>query len=269
MKRSGVETEIFINECSLQGQFQTIEQFENAVRQFMSIFTSIKQKNTLNTCLYKSEIFMDFKAIRNSPFQTSMNQIKDKSLKTAFTGVIFNKSNPIDWRKQRLHHTEDVYVLAETQQEVTNTSVAEVAERQSQKTESSYLLVNFSGSCFQKTHPTFPLCRLIPVIKKQTSSNIELECLDNQNAFEQWVRDKLDIRHFLERNSERFTKDKDIVQGQSVYIENKTSNVWYLDNLHKNHFEVFNSKGEHLGEANLLGEINADAKDNRKKYKNK
>ncbi len=268
MKNAGVKTEIFINECSLQGQFQTTEQFEKAVEQFMSIFTFIKQKDTLDAHLYKSEVFMDFDAIKDSPFQTSLNQIKDRTLKRAFINLIFNKLNPSNWHEQRLHQAEDTYVLAGTQQKVTNTSIAEVAERQLQKIELAYLLINFSCSSFQKPHSIFPSCRLIPVVKKQTSSDIDLDCLDSKYAFEQWIQNKLDLRNFLERSTEEYTKTKNIVQGQSVYVENKTNNFWYLDNLHKNHFEVFDPQGEHLGEANLLGEIDIRKKDNKKKFRN-
>jgi hypothetical protein len=60
----------------------------------------------------------------------------------------------------------------------------------------------------------------------------------------------------LDRN--RFSKTKKIEQGQCVYLETATNHYWYFDNLHKDHYEVFNRNKEHIGAANLQGEINRD-----------
>lgn len=47
-------------------------------------------------------------------------------------------------------------------------------------------------------------------------------------------------------------------QGQPIFKEIATGNYWYLDNLHKHHYEVFSSNGrEHLGEADLSGNFDA------------
>jgi len=149
---------------------------------------------------------------------------------------------------------------------VTDTSIAEIAERQLQQNEFAYLLVNFSASSFNASHPDFSLCQLIDVFKNQDTTKISVDCLDNKDAFEQWVQNKLDTRNFLERNADRFDKIKSVVQGQSVYVECVTNNRWYLDNLHKDHFEVFNRQGEHLGEANLQGILDTTRKDSKKRF---
>jgi hypothetical protein len=62
----------------------------------------------------------------------------------------------------------------------------------------------------------------------------------------------------------RFAKTNYIQQGKVVYQEIQTSQYWYLDNRHKNHYEVFDSDGRHLGEADIHGNLNTDkAKDGR------
>lgn len=40
-------------------------------------------------------------------------------------------------------------------------------------------------------------------------------------------------------------------QGQEIFREINSGRYWCLDNLHKNHFEVYSSTYEHLGEADL------------------
>ena len=68
-------------------------------------------------------------------------------------------------------------------------------------------------------------------------------------------------------NTIRFKKTSKNIQGEHVYKEINTNNYWYFDNFHKNHFEVFNYKMEHIGEADLNGIIDTTKKDNNKKLK--
>jgi len=81
--KAGRLTQIFVNECSLQAQFQTVEHFEQAVKVFMLVFDSINKNQHLHKELYKSELFIQHDAMKNSPFQASLNQLKERSLKTA------------------------------------------------------------------------------------------------------------------------------------------------------------------------------------------
>lgn len=267
MKGRAITAEIFINECSLQAQFQTTNEFELAILGISSLIEVIKTKNNLELEFYRGNIFIGFEAIKNQTFQKTFNQLnKDTQLK--FKRLLTD--NLKNWQNdnERIHQSTDNYILVETSQSVTNTSVAEITERKLQKSEIAFLLVNFSCSEFTNTHPNFSLCQLITVIKNQTEPSVNLDCLDNKAAFEQWVQDKLDFRNFLERNTNRFNKTSKDVQGQSVYSEIETGNSWYLDNLHKNHFEVFNKQGEHLGEADLEGNLNKKKADKNKLFHN-
>jgi 5'(3')-deoxyribonucleotidase len=62
-------------------------------------------------------------------------------------------------------------------------------------------------------------------------------------------------------NRQRFTKTHLVEQGKTVYKEISTHYDWYLDNLHKDHYEVFNAKGEHIGIANFQGQIDTSKKE--------
>lgn len=250
MKKSPTKAEIFINECSLQGQFETNAEFEKHVISLIVLMDKIIQKNNFNAELYKGNFFINFEAVKNQIFQKTFSELKQQT-QVRFKSLLSKTAR--DWQKQAVHQATEQYVLVENLQHVTGTSIAEIAERKLQQSELAYLLINFSYSNFQTNHPTFSLCRLISVIKNQNPPKIDLDCLDNEEAFEQWVTDKLDKRNFLERNSARFQKTTYIVQGQAVYIEVKTACYWYLDNLHKDHFEVFNKQGQHLGYSNLQG----------------
>jgi hypothetical protein len=266
MSKATIKTQIFINECSLQGQFQAISDFEKSVKQFITLFTLINNQENLHKETYKNEFFVAYEAIQNSPFQESLNKIKDRSLKNAFINIIFNKLNPTNWQNQRLHQETDSYLLTQNAQNVVNTSIAEVAERKLQQNQIAFLLVNFTDSSFKTPHHTLSQCQLIAVIKNNNHLEIIIDTLDNKTAFEQWVIDKLDNRNFLERNSHRFKKTaRASGQGTVIYQELETGNYWYFDNFHKTHFEVFNPLNEHLGEADLRGILNTTKQDKTKK----
>lgn len=51
------------------------------------------------------------------------------------------------------------------------------------------------------------------------------------------------------------------VQGASVHEELATGNLWYLDMLHKTHYEVFDRNYKHLGEADLNGSLDKNKRD--------
>jgi len=55
------------------------------------------------------------------------------------------------------------------------------------------------------------------------------------------------------------------VQGQIVYKNLKTGYYWYLDNFHKDHYEVFDQTGKnHLGEADMNGNLFPNSADKNK-----
>ena len=70
-------------------------------------------------------------------------------------------------------------------------------------------------------------------------------------------------------NTSDYVKTKNKVKGASVY--KKGDKYFYRDTLHKGeraHLEVFDKKGNHIGEANpLTGEIIINSADNSKKLK--
>lgn len=63
-------------------------------------------------------------------------------------------------------------------------------------------------------------------------------------------------------NKDRFKRTSQVQQGQTVFEELKTGYFWYLDNLHKDHYEVFNSIRKHIGVADLDGNIDTSKVDN-------
>lgn len=66
-------------------------------------------------------------------------------------------------------------------------------------------------------------------------------------------------------DTSRFMRTNYVVQGQTVHREMASGRYWYLDNMHEDHHEVFDYKGDHLGEADLNGNLNVKKRDPKKK----
>jgi hypothetical protein len=271
--------EIFINELSLEGQYQTIEEFEQSVLIFNSLIQYIREKIRNNSIFYlDQDRIMLYFAIDKVQFEKSLNNLKDKAIKMAFKNIIYNKNNPKDWRKEQQHSPQDEFKYL--QQNVTDTSLAEVAERKLQNKNSIYLVINFQNSSFNEPHADIQACCLISVVKNSTIS-IDMDGLDNQEGLHHWISLKLP---FYSNNStytprdnqtilddkKRFRKTSNIFQGRNIYAELTTRTYWYIDNLHTgkaSHFEVFDKHGKHIGEANLDGDIDRNKRDANKKLK--
>ncbi|MEH2255514.1 MAG: hypothetical protein V7K60_04755 [Nostoc sp.] len=276
--------EIFINEVSLEGQFMTEAEFRDAIKIFNSIFELINQR-IKDRELYKedSNIYANYEAIKGYNFNASLNQLKDRSLKTAFINIVFNKSNPKQWRTEQLHSSEDLFdclTIDNDYKNVGDTSLAEVAERKIQNEKKEYLLVNFINSNFKITHPHIIKCCLITVIKNNLEENqICIDSIDSKLALEYWLENKFNLSSLeysldatesprdeqtLLRDTTRFRKTSFRYDGRFVYCEFTTSWYWYVDNLHEGkaaHLEVFDKRGFHLGEADLQGNIDTAKKD--------
>lgn len=238
--------EIFINELSLEGQFYSEADFLQAVKEFVRIFSLISERR-INA--YRNElVFLNKELIRNENFQASFEKIKDKGFKEAFKSIIFNKTNPRDWKPEQIHSADDIFECKLLQNSfVTDTSLAEIAERNLQNGMIRRLLVNFLNSSFSQSQ--------IVCVFKNEIQQIDIEGIDNKPDFENWLGVTQTIADQFLRNPTKFRRTDRHYQGKPIFCEIETAYYWYLDNFHKNEFEVFNSRGEHLGVANLQGVI--------------
>lgn len=272
--------EIFINEVSLEGQYVTETEFTNAVRIFYTIFLNLNRKIKDNIFYKDSQLLFDYQAIKNSNFTVSINKIPDKSLKRAFTNIIFNKLDPKDWRKEQVHSANDNfdYITETIEKDVRNTSLAEVTERSLQNQENFfYLLVNFTSSSFNLCHPSIQDCCSIPIIKN--NELIYLEGLDNESGLENWLKIRLNLydessqtppmdEQTILSDGARFRKTTSFFQDRTIYQELATHRYWYVDNFHignSAHLEVFDKVGKHIGEADLEGNIDESKQDTKKR----
>lgn len=276
--------EIFINEVSLQGQYIDEREFIDSVKVFIRIFKLIENKNIIGKKIYKEDnnLYLNYDAIKDSNFNSSLKKIRDKSLYDQFRNIVFNRQNPTEWRQEQIHSSNDFfdYLYGNISKNVTNTSLAEVAERQLRNRDITYLVINFKDSIFNFAHPEIEKCCIIPITKNNDETQpIKLDGIDSHSALQNWLEIKLSLSiieyDFLSRyppkdlqtvlrDTQKFQKTQNIYDGRSVYREIQNDRYWYVDNLHFGqaaHIEVFNAQGEHIGESDLDGNVDKTKQD--------
>ena len=265
--------ERFINEYSLTGQYYDKEEFETSLKTLESIFYFINEtvKSESKQIFGDISIFVDYKAIQGSNFFASFKN-SNPQIRQRFRDSVFVKSGAKNWDSEQVHSHEDKFFYLSSDEDVhnvSNTSIAEVTERKLQNPNNNYLLVNFINSIFcvkHFQHPDIRECFSIPIVKNNSEKfPVKLDCLDNKSAIENWLREKQilkdpELKGIL-KNIKRFRKIPR--EGEpNRYFEISTKRYWYLDELHRNHFEVFDSTGKnHLGIADLEGNIDETKKD--------
>lgn len=105
---------------------------------------------------------------------------------------------------------------------------------------------------------------------------IRVHFFHGNEDFENWKNYYEAQKGFSLEGNEDFEFTGRINAGERVYKELKTGYIWYKDSYHDErkhsqtnpHYEVFNKKGKHVGEANVIdGEIDKSKKDENKEYK--
>ena len=238
--------EILINELSLHGQFATIDEFVNiAVKPLLSLLQQYDPER--DVILKKYDLWsanVTATATLQQVFKGSYSRTNDeiRRSKAQLANLI---DNPF-WEDTRKHNAPDTYQYNTSN--VFDTSLAESCER-------DRIVMSFVSSQFNFT----------TLIVKKNSTDISIDNLINHNHLFALVRARGLVVDFSLSDTSRFKKTKFERQGQLVYKELTTKCFWYLDNLHRNHYEVFDSNENHLGEADLNGNIDISKRENGRK----
>lgn len=262
--------EAFLNEKSLSGQYSTALAFENAVKLTTNF---VKRARELNMSVFYDSL-VGCQAIGGNYFDESLGLIADISVQRYFRATIYNRQEATMWRNDR----KSVSSWTLNTVDVSDSSVAECAERKLNVKHQPYLLMNFPESCFAG-HNT------IEIVKNGAGASVALHCCDDDVSWANWMAD--DYRKYVYDPSSGVAPTpeqtilRDSSQFQSIphrtsfgrnepFREISTNRVWYVDRFHFGgaaHLEVFSDDGTHVGEANLDGSPRLKTKDKDKTFR--
>lgn len=267
--------QIFLNELTLQEQYIDGRDFERAI---ISLLSTAKQIQVID---YPKELFSDkvhlagFKPLAQRFFHESLTEV-DVSLRERFKRFIYEICD--DWRKDQKHSTADIFEI--DTHNVTDRSAAELAERKVIGGTSPCALLNFQGSALAGQ-------QVIRIVKNGLTA-IDLDCIESVQNVREWTTRYYTIlngptnvydyfstvpptdNQTVLRQAERFARTHKVEQGRTVYREKGTGHYWYVDNLHcalRSHIEVYDQLGNHIGEADLNGNLDGGRVDTTKKIR--
>lgn len=232
--------DILLNELSLSGQYASREIFvEEILPTLIGVLDEIQK--LFKATIYKNHEFYLSKVTKTDTIHDillgdlSRQYPSLRKIKRQFVSPLF--AEPF-WEDSRKHSENYSYTYEEN--DICNHSVAEACERDK-------VIISFRDS---KPYKAETLS-----ILKNGNEQIGIDNLVNAGHYSNVLHQRGIIYPFSLKDGTRFQKDRRIVQGQNVYKEIDTGYYWYLDNLHKNHYEVFDRNNQHIGVANMDGDI--------------
>ena len=239
--------DILLNELSLSGQYDSREIFvEKILPTLIGVLDEIQE--LFKATIYKNQQFYSSKVTRTDTIHDILvgNLSRQypglRKIKRQFFSPLF--AEPY-WEGTRKHSENYSYTYEGN--DICNHSVAEACERDK-------VIVSFRDSELFREETLS--------ILKNGNEQIDIDNLFNAGHYSNVLHQRGIRYSFSLKDGTRFQKDGRIVQGQNVYREIDTGYYWYLDNLHKNHYEVFDGNGQHIGTANTDGVIDPSKKVN-------
>jgi hypothetical protein len=254
--------ELYINENSFEGQFHEMNEFEAALKIFTDLLIEISEVRFINPVFRINEIYFGREIIRGQNFFQSFEHISDRLVKETFRRVIFDTQRFRDWQVTRMHLATDNFFCEQMNSIVTNSSIAEITERNIQSANIHRLLFSFPRSLLNELNR-------ITIFKNDPNRDNALfvSHFDNSEYLNYWLLQYQPPIDWFLRQSHLFAKTKIQVKGAIAYKEIYSGRLWYLDTLHRSHFEVFDHNKRHLGTASLDGNLNENSRDASKDYK--
>ena len=219
----------------------------------------VKLRQIIRQRYNEIELFYDSENVK-AFLQKIAVLFENEYLQKPTTQLKISLQKATDWRMSAVQQYECSYVLWLLDKfevkAVNNSTLAEMTQRILSQTTDKYLLINIHQSIPSNRRflPMFKDCKHIAYLPKF----VHIEYVYDEKEFQLWwdIYQKTDGKSdFSLLNRQNFARTNLVEQGKTVYKEISTNRYWYLDNLHKDHYEVFNDQGKHIGIANLKGEI--------------
>lgn len=201
-------------------------------------------------------------------------------IRAAIRQVAFSNRYWQCWRADQVSLADEMFVCESPEVLMNDESLCEAAERKLQMEGEAICIVSAPQSSFaNKPH--------LNCVKHSTQARAELRNADILATVLSWIADERgyydpesrvapsDFQTILVKDQERFSRTNRVwhVAGKDrrIYKEAATGNYYYVDEGHPGHsahLEVFDTNGNHLGEANIAtGVVDGQKRDPSKTIK--
>lgn len=240
--------ELILNEYSLAGQFRSKEDFiESAMTQIVGLLNELpKDKGILiwkKTDLYQHSVTPNADDTLHSILRNTTRHPDTLRFKMLAKNLL---TEPY-WDNDPKQDKDKTYRWKG--KDVSDTGLAEACERD--KVIVSWEHPDFTQSLLSVNKG----CEAVDLINLRKADDYDTHAINFG-----WSPVPFSLKC-----SSRFMGTNHLVKGAKVYQECDTEYYWYKDTFHHNHYEVFDRNGNHLGEANLSGDLDTSKADPNKK----
>lgn len=225
----------------------------NLINIFSSTVNFIKNKSSVFYDEQNVETYLQKSQILGLYLSNPKEQIR----------IILHKIGAISLNNQKIKQGECTYIIWNfdeiPQIKIAQNLIAEIAERHYQFPIEKHLLLNFQNSinACREQILVFKDAKHIKALPKEF---VKIDFITDVSELEIWLKTN-DKQSFSLLDHNRFKRTSfPPQQGKPVFEEVSTGFFWYLDNFHKNEYEVFNAQHEHIGVANMNGEVDYSRK---------
>jgi len=195
---------------------------------------------------------------------SKLNGLNNKRAKSSFLVKLQKGSaKPIN---QILAHDELYFIWR-----IENNFSVEQANNLLGKVYEKHLDINTSKNIIVNLFNTLQSNNSKLIVFKDSFSNnllpeklVHIDSIISKEELIEWITNN-DV--FSLYNTSKYRKIGQEYDGKPIFVSLIDDNYWYLDNFHKNHYEVFDKNGIHLGEADLNGDLNIKKRDSKKRIR--
>jgi len=223
---------------SLKGQFGSVDEFiSDGLKPLILLLSQIDSSRDV---LLKKYDFYDCKVTStvtlHELFKGSYSRTCDEIRKVkSQLSLLLDKPY---WQDSQKHMKPDDYQFNGT--DIFDSSLAESCERD--KVVMSFICTDYNTAKLEVN---------------KNALNISIDNLFDQQTMFRLVRERGLVVDFSITDTSRFKRTRINIHCKVVYKELKTNCFWHLDNFHKDNYEVYNSTQEHIGIADLAGNVDA------------
>lgn len=276
MRHTVTPFEAFLNERSFAAQFRDADGFQQAIVGFVALIEEARRAvNAGRGRFFVSERLPDAEVQQGKPLRQCLNHLAGAEFKSQFVDIIWNRANPAPWEPDPARHPADGYYLCTDadlppnfERDVSDSSMAELAERQRRKQELIGCLLNIVPS---------PLAKRPQVTVDAEGTPKALDCVDDEVQLRGWLAKLATVPEYTDDtkyppldaqtclvDGSRFELTTQMNKDRHVYRHITSGDLYAVDSLHPGRsaeLEVFDRYGRHKGAADIrTGQLRPNTK---------
>lgn len=134
-----------------------------------------------------------------------------------------------------------------------NAFLSDILERIKAYPDDIHILFNISNA-LNSNRPFIAMFKDAVHLTSLPDSFAHIPYISDLEELELWLATH-QIKEFSLFDKQRFRRTSGVQQGKAVFLEIENGYYWYMDNFHKNEYEVFDSDRNFIATASLMGEL--------------